>query len=559
LAEIEASFWRRHRLLTWVVGILLVVLAGLAVAVSIAMHRAEPFLRARIVDALKDRFHARVELDSFHMSLVNGIEAQGGGLRIWPADGDAAGTAGVDQSQPLIRLAEFRFHAPLDYKPGKPVRIGVVQLKGLKIHLPPKSYFHSSIDTSPKDKPMASMAMVSFGVEKIVGDDADLVLETNKPGKLPLNFAIAHFDLTDSARGFITANSVMRFTAALTNPRPVGMIHSTGTIGPWQNADPGETEVAGDYTFGHADLASFKGIAGILSSTGKYQGTLRNLNVDGETDTPDFRLTHFGNSMPLHTQFHANVDATNGDTWLKPVDAVLGKSHFTAQGQVVRVIDTDANGKLTSRGHDIALDIKVNAARIEDFLELTSHNSTKLLTGALSMNAALHIPPGTEPIHQRMTLKGNFVLDDALFTSEKIQHEITQLSMRGQGLPREAKSTDPKSTRSSMRGDFQMANAVVTLPALSYTVPGAEIQLNGTYGMEGGALDFAGVARLDATVSQMVGGVFGALLKPADRFFKKDGAGTEVPIHVAGTREHPEFGVDFGRMKQKTLQPQESP
>jgi hypothetical protein len=57
----------------------------------------------------------------------------------------------------------------------------------------------------------------------------------------------------------------------------------------------------------------------------------------------------------------------------------------------------------------------------------------------------------------------------------------------------------------------------------------------------------------------MVGGMLGALLKPADRLFKKDGAGTEVPIHVEGTREHPEFGVDFGRMKQKAPQPQQSP
>jgi hypothetical protein len=47
----------------------------------------------------------------------------------------------------------------------------------------------------------------------------------------------------------------------------------------------------------------------------------------------------------------------------------------------------------------------------------------------------------------------------------------------------------------------------------------------------------------------MVGGWKGALLKPADRYFKKDGAGTEVPIHVEGTREEPRFGVDLGRMK----------
>jgi hypothetical protein len=285
---------------------------------------------------------------------------------------------------------------------------------------------------------------------------------------------------------------------------------------------------------------------------------LRNLIVDGDTDTPDFRLTHFGSPMPLHTHFHATVDATNGDTWLEPVDAVLGKSQFRAQGKVVRVIDTDANGNLTSRGHDISLDVKMDGARIEDFMRLTSRNSATLLTGALTMRAALHIPPGTDPIHQRMTLKGDFNLDDTRFTSDKIQGEITQLSLRGQGLPKELKTADAGSTRSTMKGDFEMANAVVTLPALTYSVPGANIQLKGKYTLEGGELDFAGMARLDATVSQMVGGVLGVLLKPADRFFKKDGAGTEIPIHIAGTRDHPEFGVEFGRLKQKAPPPQQS-
>jgi hypothetical protein len=80
-------------------------------------------------------------------------------------------------------------------------------------------------------------------------------------------------------------------------------------------------------------------------------------------------------------------------------------------------------------------------------------------------------------------------------------------------------------------------------------VPGAAIQLKGTYDVEGGAIDFAGSAALQATISKMVGGWKGFLLKPADRFFEKDGAGTEVPIKVSGTRDDPKFGLDFGGAK----------
>jgi hypothetical protein len=558
LAEIQASFRRMHPVLKWTAISLLLLLAILATGASYLLHRAEPFLRARIVQGLEDRFHARVELDSFHMSLVHGVQAQGRGLRIWPPAQVEGVSVAPDGGDPLIRLDEFKFHAPLQFKLGKPFHISVVELTGLDIHLPPKSHFHHA--TEAPFQPPPTPALIIFGIDQIVCDNAHFVLETSKPGKLPLDFAISHFELTDTDGGYIHNSSVMHFVSDLTNPKPVGIIHSTGTIGPWDNSDPGESPVQGDYTFDHADLSSFKGIAGILSSTGKYQGTLRDLNVDGETDTPDFRLTHFGNSMPLHTHFQAKVDATNGDTWLDPVDATMGRSHFTAQGQVVRVVAPDATGQLTSKGHDIALNINVDSARLEDFLQLASHGSTTLLTGSLKMKAALHIPPGPAPVPLRLTIAGTFNLDQARFTSDKIQGRITQLSLRGQGRPGEVKGTDPATTRSTMQGNFQMANGVITLPALAYTVPGADIQLKGAYSVDGGALSFIGTAKLDATVSEMVGGIAGLLLKPADRIFKKDGVGTEIPIHIGGTRESPEFGIDFDRMKKKKPdQPAEQP
>jgi hypothetical protein len=105
-----------------------------------------------------------------------------------------------------------------------------------------------------------------------------------------------------------------------------------------------------------------------------------------------------------------------------------------------------------------------------------------------------------------------------------------------------------------MQSDFKMEGGVITLPNLKYTVPGADIELKGTYGVESGALNFDGTAKMQATVSAMVGGWKGLLLKPADRFFKKDGAGTEVPIHIDGTRQDPHFKIDFGRMKKTPAQ-----
>lgn len=126
---------------------------------------------------------------------------------------------------------------------------------------------------------------------------------------------------------------------------------------------------------------------------------------------------------------------------------------------------------------------------------------------------------------------------------------MSDLSLRGQGRSGEVQRGDGADVRSAMQSDFTMTGGVITLSDLEYTVPGAEIDLKGTFGVEDGLLNFAGRAKMQATVSAMVGGWKGALLKPADRLFEKDGAGTDVPIHVEGTREQPKFGVDLGRMR----------
>jgi hypothetical protein len=549
------------------------------------------------VEGLKGRFHTRVELDHFHVALGNGLEgewgiwATGQGLRIWPpqrAVGDRSLETAV-QSIPLITLDDFRFHVPLRYRPGQTIKISRVRLAGLRIVVPPRSErdklkgiesavtrqspspASSGPDNGNPEKPVASVPAPGSTngpepqqskssvmlrrviVERIDCENAQLILETDKPDKLPLEFAIANIQLTNVVPG-----EAMAFKAELTNPKPRGVIHSTGRVGPWQTIDPGETPVSGTYTFDHADLSTFKGIAGILASNGSYTGTLRDIQADGKADVPDFRLSHFGNPVALHTEFHARVDGTNGDTWLEPVEATLGHSHFTTRGQVVRVKQAHVQGlqevssanlpPLADQGHDIQLTVDVDRGRIEDFLHLASKSPTPVLTGDLGVKASLHIPPGKDPVYQRIIVDGKFKLDDAKFSSDKIQGRIEELSLRGQGHPGDIKKTDPDQVSSQMDGEFHMAGAVINLPEIHYNVPGAAIQLNGHYALEG-MMHFEGTARMQATVSQMVGGWKGLLLKPADRFFKKDGAGTLVPIQIRGAHDAPEFSIDFGRMK----------
>jgi hypothetical protein len=524
---------RRGRWIIWTGAGVLAAVAVLACAAWLVARRAEPWLRARIVSELAERFQARVELDGFHVWVSDGLWAEGKGLRIWPP-ASVEGIRVPGEGNPLIRLDEFRFHAPLRLKPGATIHISMVELKGLQVDVPPKTRFAHVGNPAQRVGKAPLGGLVRFQVDAMECAGVRLTLETSKPGKLPLTVEIARLRMTREGEG-----GQMGFEAELTNPKPTGQIRTKGTLGPWHTADPGETPVQGQYRFEHADLGTTKGIAGMLSSTGQFQGTLRELAVNGETETPDFRLLHFGTALPLSTRFQAKVDATNGDTWLERVEARLGRSHMEVRGEVVRVV---VNGQ--SIGHDVNLNVHVDDGRIEDFLRLTSKTGTPLMSGALTMKTAFDLSPGHEPVHERVRLKGAFALDRVVFTSEKIQGKIAELSARGLGEPEKAKAAAGGMTQSAMHGSFTMAAGKIQIPDLEYSVPGAMIALKGAYGVDGGTLDFAGTARLQATVSQVVGGWKGLLLKPLDRYFKGEGAGTQIPIHISGTREAPEFGAD---------------
>jgi hypothetical protein len=69
--------------------------------------------------------------------------------------------------------------------------------------------------------------------------------------------------------------------------------------------------------------------------------------------------------------------------------------------------------------------------------------------------------------------------------------------------------------------------------------------MTGGYSLDGRTFHFRGKARLDAKLSQMTTGWKSILLKPVDRFFTKDGAGTEIPVKITGTESAPHFGLDF--------------
>ena len=290
-----------------------------ATVLVVAIYHAEPILKNRVIETLSARFHGPVQLAEFHVSLRNGFQVTGAGLKIFEPGDPNLRESGV---QPLIAIAQFRFGADILNLLHTPMRVRRVYLEGLELNVPPKEERHGGFKGGK----------IKIYVDEFICDRASLLIKTLRSGKLPIHFEIDQLQMREIGPG-----QPLRFNATLVNPKPVGAIQSTGLFGPWNADDPRSSPVKGKYSFTNADLSTIKGVGGILSSTGDYAGTLGNIVVDGSTESPDFRVSISGHPVPLHTDFHAIVDGTSGDTYLAPVKAQIFHSSLVAKGSVVRV------------------------------------------------------------------------------------------------------------------------------------------------------------------------------------------------------------------------------
>lgn len=518
--------WWRRRWFKVVIGVAILCCTAFAVVAEYLIHNAEPILRARVVETLSAHFHSPVELDHLDISLVKGIEVEGTGLRIKYLAG--ANQPDHESAAPMLSVQHFLFHTRLRGLLHQPTRIADVEVQGMELHIPPSGERGDLLGSQDKHH----QPKITLLVGQIHCRDAKLFIETNKPGKEPLEFDIQNLVLHD-----IGQNQPFTYQAELINPKPIGEIHAEGHFGPWDSDEPRETPLDGMYSFSHADLNTINGISGMLSSKGQFAGVLDHITIDGETDTPNFALDVSDHAMPLHTVFHAYVDGTNGDTYLDPVHARLLQSDFTAQGKVVRVKD---------EGHDIYLDVDILHARMQDMLELGVKTNPPLMYGVLSMKAKLHIPPGNAPVSKKVELAGAFQLRNVRFNNPQFQNKVDGLSARAQGKPKEVAevSTDQKAeAESQMSATFSLGHGLMMVNGLHYQIPGATVLLNGVYSLDGNVFDFKGHVRTEATASQMVTGWKSWLLKPVDPFLKKDGAGLQLPISISGTQGDVHFGL----------------
>ena len=510
---------RTVKLVRWFIGIVGGVLVGLWIALA-AVSRA-PVLQQKLVETLNDQLDAQVELESFTVDSFPTLRIYGDNLKLRLKD--------QQQPAPFIEVRHFEVASGILGLLRKQRRFSFVELVGLRITIPPRT-------RDDKEAGNKAATVVDEGpilIDHVVARDAELILVPKDPRKEPKVWSIHHLDL--ESVGF---NRAMPFKATLTNPIPKGEIETAGTFGPWQKRDPGLTPLAGKYTFQNADMNTIKGIGGTLASTGDFSGQLEQIEVKGTTNTPDFSLDVGGAPVPLTTTFHALVDGTNGNTYLKQVDAVLDQTQIAAAGAI--------ESRPGVKGRYVDLDVKIANGRIQDVLRLAVKAKNPVMLGQLALQAKLLLPPGEKPVSDRLGLDGRFALENAHFTDPAVQEQIKMLSRRAQGK----KPDDPMGrVDSDMRGRFTLKDGTMRLNPFAFDVPGADVQITGVYGLRSEQLNFAGTLMMDASVSKaMGGGIKGFFLKPFDPIFRKNGKGAVIPITIKGPREQPKFGLQWGKV-----------
>lgn len=511
---------KRARIITTaLIAVIIVAAAG----VMMSARSLEPRLHQWLVDTLSRSLDGKVDLGAVHLSWIP--------LRL-KADHLTVRHRGRTDIPPLVVVSSFTMD--LQVSDLWSTTVDRAWVDGLEINIPPKD-----VSTGKRPMPYRSgegrkdddSQIKGLVIRRLMATNARLAVIPLEAGKNARVWDIFTLDVRNLGKG-----EPSPFTATLLNPLPYGTVDASGEFGPWQSADPGSSPVRGNYTFA-ADLSTIEGLSGQLSATGDMRGTLDQISTAGETHVPNFKLTELdGIALPLDTTFDAVVDGTNGNVDLKTVNITLGNSRLVARGLV--------DGTKGVKGKRIVVNVKSSSTDLSELLRLVSKASRPAADGVLTIDAAMDLPQGTQPVLARLSLAGSVRAEQVTFTSDAVQDKIDDLSRRGQGKPGDL-SIDNVASR--MATQFTLDKGVFTYKDLSFAVPGAIIRVDGTHSLKSRAVQLSGVALLNAPASRTLTGLKSWLLKPFDPLFRRNGAGTRLVIDVTGTQDQPEVNIDLGR------------
>jgi hypothetical protein len=516
--ETTATTKIRGKYLRWgLAGV--VALAGILLGLLAANW---PFTREAMIKRLEQASSTRVEMRGFQSTFFPypGCIAEEVTFR------PIASASGAKPQAPVIAIRRLTIESTFLGLLGKPGRIRSMVADGLRIHVPA-----GGADLHP----VAGAKSDNVVIEELRAENALLELASRQPAGKPLVFQIHDVRFRNIGNG-----NKMPFQVSLHLPTLPGEVQSSGWLGPWKDEQGTvrSTPISGTYALQRADLGVFKSIRGEVSSRGEFSGNLTSINVAGNTDSPQFEVTESGHRFHLTTQFRGVVDLKNGNVILPAVQARVGNTSLVASVSVA------------GKPKTVAVNITQGKGEIQDLILLFSDDAASPVTGPVSFQTNILLPAEHRPFKQRVQLTGNFVIDPAKFTSAKSQAGIDQLSERANGKKDKEKDHDADDdaagfdrVHTRLDGQVMLRNGVAAFSRISFSVPGAQGDMNGTYSIITKRVDLRGKMRMNATVSQATTGAKSFFLKIVDPFYKKKHAGAEVPITMTGVYGHTHFAA----------------
>jgi hypothetical protein len=296
-----------------VIAISAFVLLAIAATVISLLTAKWPFTRAAVIKQLEELGEGKVEIGTFRPTYFPpGCVASNVSFN---------GRSTADSRRPITvkTMTVVGSYAGLFEFP-KHIRL--IRLDGMKV---------MEVPGGELGKPSRSTELV---VDEIKADGAELDIAQNGARTERLHFQVRSLSLQH-----VVAGKPFSFKGTVRLPEPPGEVRVGGTAGPWNDANPGQTPISGNFILENADLGAFKGIGGKLAGKGQFRGLMEHIEIMGTTSMPQFVVKSSNHGLPLTTNFHAFVDGTNGDVTLAPVDAMLGESIIHSVGKIQKEED----------------------------------------------------------------------------------------------------------------------------------------------------------------------------------------------------------------------------
>lgn len=498
--------------------VLAIALAGIGL---LALAINWPFTQQALIDVLQERTVRSVTVGRFHITYFPpGCVAE----RIQFLHRKHK------NKQPLITIDKLIIRSSYWGLIAPHKRLSSVRVYGMHVTVPP---------SDPNGGPNPVMPLThggntgpAFSIGTVVADGAVLDFVQRTPKKPPVRLKIDGLLLDN-----VGNDQPLNYRARIDNPNPPGIIQSAGKFGTWNEENPASTPVSGWYRLSKANLATYKMISGVLTSTGTFSGSLGSIAVKGSVDVPDFHVYDTAHTRKLQASFNATVAATDGNVNIDTIRAQFDKTTLAISGSV--------QGQPKEPGKAVSLQVKTIQARVEDLLDLVIEAKQAPMTGDVDADARITLPRGATSFLRDMNIDGHLRITSGFFTNSEIQGDLARVSDSAEHRDH-GPTPSPEALRCTLTGNADVRDGIAHLSHVNLTVPGAAADLNGTYNLINYAINMQGQLRTSGSPSALARGFRSMLLRGLTPFLKKKDGRKVLPIKITGNYDHAQVGLDLG-------------